>query len=73
MSEDKLDPLLTVRDVAVLLRLCEREIREMLADGRLRAVHLRGVRAVRVRESAVRALIADRLPTAGRRDARLRR
>ena len=47
--------LLTVSEVAQRLRLSERQIRRMIADGRIPVVRLG--RAVRIREEVVRALI----------------
>jgi excisionase family DNA binding protein len=47
--------LLTVSEVAQRLRLSERQIRRMIADGRIPVVRLG--RAVRIREETLRALI----------------
>jgi excisionase family DNA binding protein len=47
--------LLTVSEVAQWLRLSERQIRRMIADGRIPVVRLG--RAVRIREEVLRALI----------------
>jgi excisionase family DNA binding protein len=50
--------LLTVSEAATALRLGERTVRAMLADGRLPRVRLIGVRAVRIPAAAVKAMIA---------------
>jgi excisionase family DNA binding protein len=47
--------LLVVEEVATLLQLSPRQVRRMIADGRLTAVHVG--RAVRIRPEAVVALI----------------
>jgi excisionase family DNA binding protein len=52
--------LLTVSETAAALRLGERTIRQMLADGRLPKVRLFGVRAVRIPTGAVKAMIQRR-------------
>jgi len=49
--------LLTVEEVADLLRLSTRQVRRLIADGRLQAVHLG--RAVRVEPGALARLIED--------------
>jgi excisionase family DNA binding protein len=49
--------LLTVNDVAEILRLNPRSVRRLIADGRLPVVRLRG--AVRIRPEAVEELIAS--------------
>ena len=48
-------PLLTVKDVAGLLRLHPRSVRRLIADGRLPVVRLRG--AVRIRPEDVEDLV----------------
>jgi excisionase family DNA binding protein len=48
--------LLTVSETAAALRLGERTIRGMIADGRLPAVRPGGLRVVRVPSAAVRRL-----------------
>lgn len=52
------EQLYKVHEVCDLSRLKERVVRQMIADGRLRAVRLRGVRAIRVPASALAELIA---------------
>jgi excisionase family DNA binding protein len=49
----------TVREVEALTGLRERTVRAMIADGRLRAIRLANVRAVRVPVEAVRALLGN--------------
>ena len=49
------DKLLTVREVADILRLEEFTVREMCRDGRIPAVKIG--RAYRIKESTLRALI----------------
>jgi excisionase family DNA binding protein len=48
--------LLTVAEATARLRLSERTVRAMLADGRLPGVRLVGLRAVRIPASAIEAL-----------------
>ncbi len=48
---------LRVRDVVARTSLSERTIRQMLADGRLPAIRPRGLRIVRIPESAVEKLM----------------
>jgi excisionase family DNA binding protein len=50
-------PLLTVAEVAELLRLSPRQVRRFIADGRLRVVRLG--RAIRIRPQDVEALVAS--------------
>jgi excisionase family DNA binding protein len=52
--------LLRVSEVCTQLGLGERHVRQLIADGRLAAVRLRGLRAVRVPASALEQLIEDR-------------
>jgi excisionase family DNA binding protein len=52
-----LHPLLTVPEVAELLRLSPRSIRRLIADGRLPIVRLG--RAIRIRPRDVEALVAS--------------
>jgi len=52
--------LLRVSEVCTRLGLGERHVRQMIADGRLAAVRLKGLRAVRVPASALKELIEDR-------------
>jgi excisionase family DNA binding protein len=52
-----MDRLMTVAEVMDQLGLAERTVRQMVADGRLPAIRLDGVRAIRVPEPAVRALM----------------
>jgi len=49
-------PLLTVADVAEVLRLSVRSVRRLIADNRLRAVRIG--RAVRVRAEDLRSFLA---------------
>src|SRR5262249_13325721 len=49
-------PLLTVPDVAELLRLSPRQVRRLIAEGRLPIVRLG--RAIRIRPQDVEALVA---------------
>ncbi len=49
--------LLTVAEAARRTRLSERQIRRMLADGRLSAVRFRGLRLVRIREADLLGLM----------------
>lgn len=51
---------LTVADVVHLTGFSERTVRAMVSDGRLPAIRPMGVRAVRVPEGAVRALLRPR-------------
>ena len=50
------DPLLTVADVAAVLRLSVRSVRRLIADNKLRVVRIG--RAVRVRAEDLRSLLA---------------
>lgn len=52
-----MERLMTVAEVVAQLGLGERTVRQMLADGRLAGVRLEGLRAIRVPEGAVRALM----------------
>jgi excisionase family DNA binding protein len=56
-SAAPLRPLLTVPEVAALLRLSPRSIRRLIADGRLPVVRLG--RAIRIRPQDVEALVAS--------------
>ena len=47
----------TVREVEMLSGLRERMVRQMIADGRLAAIRLANVRAIRVPPDALRALL----------------
>jgi excisionase family DNA binding protein len=49
--------LLTVSETAAALRLGERTVRGMIADGRLPVVRPAGLRVVRVPSAAVRRLL----------------
>jgi excisionase family DNA binding protein len=53
----KTDRLLSVNDVVDRTSLSERMVRRLIAEGRLRAVRLAGMRAVRVPESALSSLL----------------
>jgi excisionase family DNA binding protein len=52
--------LLRVSEVCTRLGLGERHVRQLIADGRLAAVRLKGLRAVRVPAFALEELIEDR-------------
>ena len=56
-SPTPMHPLLTVPEVAELLRLSPRSIRRLIADGRLRVVRLG--HAIRIRPQDVEALVAS--------------
>jgi excisionase family DNA binding protein len=58
--------LLRVSEVCSRLGLVERHVRQMIADGRLRAVRLRGLRAIRIPVSALDQLIVDARPGSDR-------
>jgi excisionase family DNA binding protein len=50
-------PLLTVAETASLLRVSQRTIRVMIADGRLRAIRPRGLDVVRIPHRALVAVL----------------
>jgi excisionase family DNA binding protein len=56
-SAAPLRPLLTVPEVAALLRLSPRSVRRLIADGRLPVVRLG--HAIRIRPQDVEALVAS--------------
>jgi excisionase family DNA binding protein len=51
------DPLLTAKEVASLLRLSERTVRRMIADGQLSVVRIG--RSVRIRPGALDEMTGD--------------
>jgi excisionase family DNA binding protein len=53
------EQLLAVAEVRSRTQLSDRQIRRMISDGRLAAVRLRGVRAIRVHERALLALVQE--------------
>jgi excisionase family DNA binding protein len=50
-------PLLTVAEAAAIMRVSQRTIRAMIADGRLRAIRPRGLDVVRIPQWALVALL----------------
>ena len=50
------DPFITIEETAELLRVTDRTIRHMIADGRLKAYHL-GPRIIRFRLSEVESAL----------------
>jgi excisionase family DNA binding protein len=60
---NRLEPLLTIKEVARIQQTCERTIRRRVASGELPAI--RDGRLIRVRESDLRAYQLQRLVTRG--------
>ena len=56
---EQVDRLLRVSDAADQYGLGERQLRQMIADGRLRAVRLKGLRAIRIPTSAMEQLVEE--------------
>lgn len=57
--EQPIQKLFRVAEVCDRLGLGERHVRQLIADGRLAAVRLKGLRAIRVPASALEQLIED--------------
>jgi excisionase family DNA binding protein len=55
----QVEQLFRVSEACERVGLRERQLRQMIADGRLRAVRLKGVRAIRIPASALEQLVED--------------
>lgn len=53
------DRLLKVREFCDRAQLSERHVRRLIAEGRLAVVRLHGVRAIRIREAELTAMIGS--------------
>ena len=57
---NKLNRVLTVREVVATTGLSERTIRGLIATGRLPAIRPKGLRVVRIPETAIQRLMQER-------------
>ncbi len=70
MQTPRNNELLTVPEVAAILRLSERKVRRLINDGELTGVQL-GERTIRIRPEDLDAfLVEHEVPKTGRSDAR---